>query len=78
MGMYDTVWFICPRCGECLDIQSKSGRCDLQDYEAYNGVPSYIAVDIEGELIYCPKCHKEYIIKPFKPANDVQMRLEEI
>lgn len=78
MGMFDTAWFVCPRCGEELDIQSKAGDCNLHDYNATYGVPEDIAIDIEGELVYCPKCHKEYIVKPFKPIDNIQMRLEEI
>ena len=32
MGMFDTVWVKCPKCGEENGFQSKSGYCILGNY----------------------------------------------
>ena len=32
MGMYDSVWVKCPKCGEENEFQSKSGECILGFY----------------------------------------------
>ena len=36
MGMYDTIWVKCPKCGTDIDFQSKSGDCILGNYELDN------------------------------------------
>ena len=33
MGMFDTIWAKCPKCGEDLGFQTKSGDCILANYE---------------------------------------------
>lgn len=33
MGVYDTIWAKCPKCGEKSEFQSKIGDCILQDYD---------------------------------------------
>lgn len=49
MGMFDTVWAFCPRCGVKTDLQSKGGPCDLNNYQS-----SYVPKDVaEGLLIEC-------------------------
>jgi hypothetical protein len=36
MGMFDTVWVKCPKCGEDNSFQSKSGNCSLENYDLDN------------------------------------------
>ena len=36
MGVYDTVWVKCPKCGEENGFQSKSGDCSLRDFDLDN------------------------------------------
>lgn len=33
MGCFDTVWVPCPKCGKKYPAQSKSGECNLEDYQ---------------------------------------------
>jgi peptide subunit release factor 1 (eRF1) len=32
MGMFDSVWVKCPKCGEENEFQSKGGECNLSNY----------------------------------------------
>ena len=74
MGMFDSVWFACPNCGERMEAQSKGGECLCNDYSP-NQVPYDVATDAH---IHRPcKCGKAYRIKPFYPTY-VAMELEEI
>jgi ribosomal protein L37E len=45
MGVYDTVWVKCPKCGEESGFQSKSGECILRDYTLKN-CPNDVMMDI--------------------------------
>ena len=36
MGMYDSIYVHCPKCGECIEFQSKSGDCILEVYTLEN------------------------------------------
>lgn len=33
MGLFDTVWVKCPKCGAPSGFQSKSGECGLNNYQ---------------------------------------------
>lgn len=33
MGMYDTIWVKCPKCGTENGFQTKSGDCFLANYD---------------------------------------------
>lgn len=66
MGMFDSVYFWCPKCGTRLEEQSKAGECRLWDYSA-NGVPEVIAQDIEGHPVFCGTCLKTFTIKRLVP-----------
>lgn len=44
MGMYDTIWVKCPKCGEEHGFQTKSGDCILSDY-TLEGCPADVMVD---------------------------------
>lgn len=63
MGMFDSVWFNCPSCGErrSIEAQSKAGDCSLHDYET-NNVPPKIALDIDGSAVTCSKCNASFTV----------------
>ena len=42
MGLYDTVTFNCPCCGERFDEQTKSGESKLKTYTIYNAPANVI------------------------------------
>lgn len=44
MGVYDTIYFKCPKCGEEINAQSKSGECLLKNYPNTD-VPISVAYD---------------------------------
>lgn len=55
MGMFDTVHFNCPSCGQKLSEQSKAGGCDLRDY-TMDSVPVSIAESLNGHVEICSGC----------------------
>jgi len=52
MGSYDSVWFRCPVCTQRLELQSKSGSCNFQNYELWD-VPPRISADLDRQEILC-------------------------
>ena len=75
MGMFDSVIFICPDCGESVEFQTKVGACVLRRY-SYEDVPPEIAKDIEGSWEACPKCGKKIKIKASSPIQNITMRIK--
>lgn len=64
MGMFDSVHVICPYCGERTDLQSKVGRCNLDNY-TLNNAPIDILEDLAsgGGWTECDNCKKEIEVK---------------
>jgi hypothetical protein len=56
MGMYDTYYAECPKCGEDVEFQSKAGACDFYTYrkETIHEDPA-IAADLSHKSEDC-KC----------------------
>ncbi len=75
MGMYDTLRFTCPACGERTSQQSKAGPCVLGEYEL-SDAPLPVIADIhqdgEREELYCEHCHKRLRLS-VKLAASVQV-----
>jgi hypothetical protein len=61
MGMFDTVHFECPKCGNKMDTQSKGGPCELKNYSADN-VPLGVAADITGMQQWCNECRHTFAL----------------
>jgi len=76
MGMFDSVCFKCPDCGEAVEVQSEAGDCRLATFDPLR-VPLGIASDIDGEDAWCPKCNKSYTVAMFPPIDVVWMKLVE-
>lgn len=55
MGMFDSVYVDCPKCGTDIEFQSKAGDCILGTYNL-NNAPQEILEDIEGDVEECHKC----------------------
>lgn len=57
MGMYDTVYWDCPDCGNTLEAQSKGGPCNLDIHHGH-AVPLDVASDItrHGSNLECDNC----------------------
>lgn len=62
MGMFDTAFVPCPRCGSLLSIQSKAGPCNFNSY-MLGGIPANIAGDIDGKHLRCPACKSQIGIR---------------
>lgn len=81
MGMFDTVHMTCPHCNKNTSEQTKSGRCELEDYQLNQDPVTTIA--ISGYIICCEKCNKpftcELINKPFAvPRKLTENELENL
>ena len=61
MGMFDSVMFRCPECGNRIEQQSKAGDCLLHTFESHE-VPLGIADSVAGNLIYCENCDSHFSI----------------
>lgn len=55
MGMFDSVYAKCPKCGESVEFQSKADECAGAVYNVPGEVPARIAVNINGGAQWC-KC----------------------
>jgi len=76
MGMFDSVWFVCPVCDNAVEVQSKAGDCFMQDFDA-SAVPIEIASDIGGEPAWCNKCDSHFHVVKDEPFPDVvRMKLK--
>ena len=75
MGMFNTVQFNCPTCGELLEVQTKSGSCSGA-YHWANRVP---LADVDGldKVVYCFGCAKSFVIKPETEYVSLSLVLEE-
>jgi len=52
MGMYDSVYATCPKCGTQVEFQSKAGKCEMLRY-SMNSVPPEVAESINGSTETC-------------------------
>jgi len=71
MGMFDSVFARCPKCGEEVEFQSKAGECTLNRY-SINSVPPCIAQDLIGEVSRCSCGEMLKLAVPY-PIEHVQM-----
>ena len=67
MGMFDSVYITCPKCGDDTEFQSKAGPCMCNDYRVFNAPLSVLASIVEGDVYprdgCCEHCgHKLEII----------------
>ena len=77
MGMYDTVNFSCPKCETDIEVQSKAGDCNLEDF-SFREVPPEIAKDIDGEEVRCKKCDSLWAVIRRDPKQTVRMGLTRV
>lgn len=58
MGIFNTVFVDCPKCGQRLEFQSKSGgEVDLLEFSLWN-VPPEVVVGTRVEE--CPRCQRRW------------------
>jgi len=62
MGMYDIIWVPCPKCGNEIELQSKSGRRCLDEY-TLETVPNDVLTGINSLSPYmCESCNTKFSI----------------
>lgn len=61
MGMFDTVWVNCPKCGDELSFQSKSGDCVLANYKLENA-PKDVMYNVNRHSPIKCECGRKYKI----------------
>jgi hypothetical protein len=61
MGMFDSIKFCCPNCGDVIIAQSKSGECMLNVY-TNNNVPYDVAIDANRHAPFKCKCGKQWFL----------------
>lgn len=77
MGMYDSVYFICPDCNEeTVEVQTKYGDCALDTFYQH-AVPAHIAYDIIGRKEKCNLCGACWEVKKTKLPT-VMMNLQRL
>jgi len=69
MGKFDTIWVDCPQCGDKVAFQSKSGPCDMSEYDL-----AVCPVNVLHDIIWCHNCicvvsayYSEWILKSNSP-----------
>ena len=61
MGMFDSFFFHCQKCGAVIEEQSKAGPCGLNRYTILNMHPA-VAGDLHGRKGKCRKCGWYYLV----------------
>lgn len=75
MGMFDSVMFRCPECGNRIEEQSKVGDCLLHTFDSHE-VPTDIAADIDKCVVFCENCKGDFVIgNVYQLQASVHMRL---
>lgn len=60
MGMFDTIWVPCPKCGQKQGAQTKSGDCILADYELDEAPPDAMSAVNTYAPFTCSKCGTKF------------------
>lgn len=71
MGMFDSVYVKCPKCGQDVEFQSKGGDCILAEFTDLNNIPVDVASDL-NESEFCDCGHVVCISVP----NTVAIRIK--
>ena len=68
MGLYDTIAVPCPKCGELYPAQSKSGACEMKDYEL-DKAPSDVLADVNRHAPFECECGAVFEVLEGKPVE---------
>ena len=78
MGCFDSIRLKCPECKTECEVQSKAGRCLLDDYTGDFDVPLVIAADVHGEFITCNGCGKPWVVQTDAPRLCLVQLVDEL
>jgi uncharacterized Zn finger protein len=73
MGCFDNIYFDCPKCGEKIRGQSKSGECLLRNFRN-TSVPADVAVGTS--YVDCDSCGAKWKAVPEKMPR-IKVHLED-
>ena len=73
MGMFDSLYIKCPKCGNRLEFQSKSGICSMDTY-GKNNLPPEVAVGMNNVIVKCRSCKIKFQLQCKIPKR-VQVKL---
>ena len=62
MGCYDTIFVPCPTCGQKYPAQSKSGPCDLDDFELVDA-PFDVLENVNRHAPFCCSCGTKFAVE---------------
>lgn len=63
MGVYDTIFVPCPKCGEKYDAQTKSGICCLKEYGFKEAKKDDSRFDVNRHAPFmCTKCDTMFFV----------------
>lgn len=73
MGCYDTVNVPCPKCGERVGFQSKSGECLLEEYPL-ESCPDDVLANVNRHSPHeCPKCGTSFAVELTMTVKSVEV-----
>jgi hypothetical protein len=57
MGMFDTIHYVCPICGDRFSQQTKVGDCALDNYTP-ESAPDWVLNQLNGLKLVCSNGHQ--------------------
>lgn len=63
MGLFDSLYFNCPKCGQRLEEQTKNGPCVLDSFDIEQDIlPDWLMLDLDKTIGTCYTCNSPYMI----------------
>ena len=62
LGMFDSLYIKCPKCGHELEYQSKSGPCSLLCFNEKD-LPVVVAIGLDNQVVECEFCRNNWELK---------------
>lgn len=59
MGCYNSIEIKCPNCSNVIELQSKGGSCNFEEFKSYK-VPINDALYIEDDQVTCRECKSSW------------------
>ena len=71
MGLFDSVYANCPRCGRTNEFQSKADDCPYMNSYTVDDAPTHILIDVLNDPRYCAGCGEWFaLVDPRFPPGD--------
>lgn len=56
MGMFDSLYVPCPKCGKNVEFQSKASHCMMDTWRSFDDAPRSVLIDVMNEPHYHQAC----------------------